>query len=378
MIRVWTPALFPPEPQRPLASFLCMPRSNPSRADRELMRQATSAGYQVSAAQLERWRSKGLLPAPARIFLGRRGSEMVYPEGTAELVCTLAKHAGPGRKVEDLALLAFFDGAMVPEEALKTALAVAYFTRRFQSDRQVSDVIASVPDGWDQDLGIAYEAAEAEAKLDLAEGGRAIQQMRINLRRLPELAQAPRRILDERLLGVLVGLNLPRLPKEDVEFMSDLSAALALNSAQDGDDALAVWEYAAISHVAQMAVYEETSPEERLGLLVETSLEELYELRGQVRVAADQMWERATGGRQAQAPNTEPWLARAMASMLMEWMSARLVHPPGAVLAERYYPESLAHLELCCLWAAAAEPAREGQVGEGRARFIDRTTRRRE
>src|SRR5689334_4309711 len=103
-----------------------------------------------------------------------------------------------------------------------------------------------------------------------------------------------------------------------------------------------------------MADYQETSPEERLRHLLEASPQDLADLREQVKTASDQMWERATGGIHEHAPHTQPWMARAMASMLVEWMTARTVHPPGARLADRYFIESLAHLGLCFLMADAA------------------------
>lgn len=321
-----------------------------------MIRQAAAAGYPVSAAQLERWRRSGLLPVPARVFLGRDGSETQYPPGTGELVCVLARHAGPGRAVQDVALLAFFEGAALPDLTVKVALADAYFTSRFGREEQVGDVMATVPGEWSGELGPWYEDAEATARLDVAEGGRAIRQMRINLRRLPDLAHASRHAVDERLLGVLVGLNLPALPQDDLAFMADLHAVLDLDCDHDGDDVLAVWDYAAVSHAAQMAVYRETSPEERLRLLMEADPEDLAELRVQVKTAVDQLWERATWGTQKHAPDPDPSAARSMAAMLVEWMSARLVHPPGANLADRYFIESLAHLQLCCLMAGVVGP----------------------
>lgn len=346
---LWNPAPSPKEPCCCLASVMSMPRSKPSKADQELVRQAAEAGYHVNAAQLERWRRSGVLPAPARLHLGRHGSHTVYPDGTGDLVCALAKHAGPGRSLQDVALLAFFDDAAVPQKAVKDALAATYFTGRFVHTDRVNEITDSVPGGWSGELGPHYEAAEADARIDLEAGGRAIRQMRINLRRLPDLAKASRHEVDQRLLGVLVGLNLPRLPQQDLDLMSDLSVAVDLDCDHEACDALAVWEYAAISHAAQMADYQETSPEERYGCLLEATAEELADLRVQVKTACDQMWERASGGIHQHAPHTQPWMARAMASMLVEWMTARMAHPPGVRLADRYFIQSLSHLGLCCL-----------------------------
>ncbi|MFG3490177.1 hypothetical protein [Streptomyces sp. NPDC047972] len=354
---------------------MTMPRSEPSRADRELIRYARAQGYEVSASQLERWRRRGLVPQPTRVYRGRHGTASVYPGGTGDLVCALARHSVPGRRSDDLALLAFFDGADVPETALKLAIARAYFDSRLRHENVLSEASASVPEGWGSLLGSDYEQAEAEARIDLAKGGRAVRQMRINLRRLPDLAGAPQREVDERLLGVLVGLNRLRLPEDDREFMTDLSAALAFDCGEDGDDVFAVWEYAALAHGPQMAGHQETSPEERLHLLLQASREELRSLREEVRTAVDQVWHRATWGLEPEADLTRPWMARNSAGMLMEWMSARQVQPGRVSMADRYFL-SLGHLELCCL-AAERRAGEEWQrpVGEGRAGFIERTAR---
>ncbi|MFC9792877.1 hypothetical protein ACFVJI_09580 [Streptomyces sp. NPDC127584] len=352
-----------------------MPRSEPSKADQELIRYARVQGYEVSASQLERWRRRGLVPQPARVYRGRHGTASVYPDGTDDLVCALARHSVPGRRSDDLALLAFFDGADVPEAALKLAIARAYFDSRLRHENVIAEVAAAVPEGWGSLLGSEYEQAEAEARTDLAKGGRAVRQMRINLRRLPDLAGAPQREVDERLLGVLVGLNRLRLPEGDSEFMADLSAVLAFDRGQDGDDVFAVWEYAALAHAPQMAAHEETSPEERFDLLLQASREELHSLRGEVRTAVDQVWHRATWGLEPEADLTRPWVARNSAGMLMEWMSARQVQPGKVSMADRYFL-SLGHLELCCMAAERTAGERwQRPVGEGRAGFIARTAR---
>ncbi|MBM9624809.1 hypothetical protein JE024_40535 (plasmid) [Streptomyces zhihengii] len=49
-----------------------MPRSEPSGADQELIHHARTHGYTVTASQLERWRRRGMLPPPARLYRGGR------------------------------------------------------------------------------------------------------------------------------------------------------------------------------------------------------------------------------------------------------------------------------------------------------------------
>ncbi|MFJ7146692.1 hypothetical protein ACIQVT_00440 [Streptomyces sp. NPDC100445] len=349
-----------------------MPRTAPAQAELKLMDAAAASGFPVSASQLERWRHHGLIPSPCRRAAGAGRYERVYPQGTEDLVCALARHAGPGRSYDDLALLAFFSGVTVPEAALKTALARVYFKHRVQHEEQVERVQAQVPPPWAAEMDNEYERAEAAAKISLAENSRAIRQMRINLRRRHDLTRSSREEVDARLLGVLVGLERRRLPESDAAFMTDLTAALHLDC-DIAEDCLAVWDYAAVCHVSQMGRQETTSPQERLEKLVRISAEDLQALRREVLDDMDQVWTRATGGRQTRAARDQPWLARSAAGVLMEWMSARETHPPGSVLADRYFIDSLADLSLRC-WIFQTRSAWTDQPGEGRTAFTARTT----
>ncbi|MEU0414391.1 hypothetical protein ABZ307_42400 [Streptomyces griseorubiginosus] len=75
-----------------------MTRGAPSAADQELIERLAALGLRVSAAQLERWRGTGLLPAHARRGLGRgRGSVSVLAEETVAVAAALGRHARPGR-----------------------------------------------------------------------------------------------------------------------------------------------------------------------------------------------------------------------------------------------------------------------------------------
>ncbi|MFJ7905436.1 hypothetical protein [Kitasatospora sp. NPDC096204] len=347
-----------------------MPRTAPSAADRELIALTAADGHPVSAAQLKHWRRRGLLPSPARQFLGRDGTRTVYPPGTRELVRSLARHAGPGRSLDDLALLAYFcDEAPVPELALKTALARVYFLRRNRHWEAVDTERAKVPEELRSD-DVHYDVAEAEALIELRGGGAIIRQMRRNLRRRPGLAKASRQEIDERVAGVLTNLNRPRLPEDDLEFMADLEAVLDFDSEESSLARLAVWETVAIAHAAQMAELRETSGEERLHRLAAATMAELADLRAEVRQASEETWGRATGGRLGALPLDQPGFARLTAAELVEWMSAKTVHPEGAVLAERYFTDSLADLLARCYLARV----RRTGVGEGREAFVARTS----
>ncbi|WP_413812621.1 hypothetical protein [Streptomyces sp. OE57] len=71
------------------------------------------------------------------------------------------------------------------------------------------------------------------------------------------------------------------------------------------------------------------------------------------------MWHRATVGLAGALPD-RPRLVRHSAAALVEWMSAKDVHPAGAVLADRYYIESLSDLYLRCFVAGAKRLAEHG------------------
>lgn len=99
-----------------------MPRKPSSPADEVLLATARARGATVSATQLERWRSGGLLPRNVTRSLGRGcGSTSTPAEGAVELVVWLAQHSRPGRRPHDLALLAFGKGLAVPEPTVRAA-----------------------------------------------------------------------------------------------------------------------------------------------------------------------------------------------------------------------------------------------------------------
>src|SRR6266567_222444 len=118
-----------------------MPRSTVSEADQLLIAQAARCGAVVTARQLERWRARGLLAPNVRHALGGgRGSTSEPPPGAAKLVVWLARHARPGRRPGDLALLAFAAGLSVPEDTVRAAFADAVTSIRLP-------VEASMPPG---------------------------------------------------------------------------------------------------------------------------------------------------------------------------------------------------------------------------------------
>lgn len=117
-----------------------MPRST-SEADRQLIAHAARHAATVTASQLERWRSSGLLAPNIRRALGRgRGSTSEPPPGAADLVVWLAANERPGRRPSDLALFAFADGLAVPEGTVRASFTSAVTNIRLP-------VEASMPPG---------------------------------------------------------------------------------------------------------------------------------------------------------------------------------------------------------------------------------------
>ncbi|MFF2618592.1 hypothetical protein [Kitasatospora sp. NPDC058046] len=341
-------------------------------------------GNPVSVAQLERWRRLGLLPAPDRVFLGgRAGTRTSYPQEVKDLARVMARRHRPGRLLDDTVLLAFFcDSARIPEIPLKSALVRTYFPQRERHRDAVARIADAVPGDPGSERDIFYDWAEAEAALDVEEGGMAIRKMRANLRRLPDLARASREEVDGGLVGVLIHLKSARLPEDDLDLMRDLEAAIDLDSEEFSLARLAVWQYAATTHAGQMGRFEETNGERRLHTLCYTPLDELHRLRDEVVAAMQETWWRATGGRRGALALDTVSMARSSACALAEWTTARRAHPEGSSFADIHFTDSLLYLARATAIAwllnrADRRPATTPLVdkaGEGRAAFIARTT----
>ena len=111
-----------------------MPRTGPSDAERAMIDQLVLRGASVSAAQLERWRSAGVLPRNARLYLGRgRGTASSYTEAAVDMAEALALAVRRGRSIHEAVLRIFtanprlpdlfeHPGLPIPESALRRAL----------------------------------------------------------------------------------------------------------------------------------------------------------------------------------------------------------------------------------------------------------------
>lgn len=69
-----------------------------------------SCGYNVSSDQLTRWHRAGLLPRPRQILLGRRGSKIVYPNGSAKQVIEICRIREKERRLAYVAWQLWWNG----------------------------------------------------------------------------------------------------------------------------------------------------------------------------------------------------------------------------------------------------------------------------
>lgn len=100
-----------------------MPRSAPSRADRELLAELTKRGVGCSPYKLERWRQHGLLPRSRVEHPGGGGSRAVLDPDSVDRASCLARWSRPGLPWQLLGL-ALMNVALVLDEApLRASLA---------------------------------------------------------------------------------------------------------------------------------------------------------------------------------------------------------------------------------------------------------------
>jgi hypothetical protein len=338
-----------------------MVRSEPSAADRHLLRILERNGLKLSPYQLERWRTAGLIPRLGQHTLMRIGDSKIHTPATAVLVTGLATCAPLCRTHEDLALLAFFNEVPVPPDAVREALAKVYFPQHAEAREQENVHLQRIPVEHRGEHGPEYDWAEAAAASDMDEYEAAVRQMRDNLRCRRDLATASRTELDGRVRGVLIWLNMPALPVHDNEFMADLRAAMAFSGPPV--NSRAAWLLAAVCHSQQLAERSETCARERLENLLAVTDGELGALREQVRESLDAMWFMASEGRSRHFPLETSAHARLAGRMLAEWTTARLAYPSGS------RPAQVLVDSLHSLWSLCSTDT----VGEGRAAFERRT-----
>lgn len=111
-----------------------MPRSEPSSVDKELIRDLARIGVTVSHAQLERWRTFGIMPRNHREHLGRgRGSKSAPHPSALHIAEAISKRAAPKRPIEEITLRVFLESVEIrfSESAVKASL--EWYVRRQMS-----------------------------------------------------------------------------------------------------------------------------------------------------------------------------------------------------------------------------------------------------
>lgn len=192
------------------------------------MAEVRSAGVSVSAAQLERWRAKGLLPRASRTWRGRYGSESELPAGSLELATALGRRARRGQDWSELAIQIWLDGAPVREALLSRALRKVAVQLAELGRQTVEKAMARhpVPDEWS--LGLEYDQAEALTQMFMRTMGTSPvnRQMRARLR-----AAGYQEIPEFPLEGVLT--HLITQEPADEELVQQWVVAIGLDSAGD-------------------------------------------------------------------------------------------------------------------------------------------------
>jgi hypothetical protein len=158
--------------------LIAVVRVSPSDADRELIDVLSEAGFQVSHAQLERWRSFGLLPRHQRQHLGRgRGSSSTLDPGILDLAKAIAARVSATRPIQEITLRVFLECPQfeLSEKALKTSLLWFIARKVRKADREAVEALAGFP-------SVTEEAEDAAAQ-------RIIDFFNEPLKKLPESDQ---------------------------------------------------------------------------------------------------------------------------------------------------------------------------------------------
>lgn len=121
----------------------------------QVIAHAANAGFTVSRHQLERWQGNGLIPRPHQKGLGQgRGTQTLYPEGTAQHVLTLCHISEQHRSLERRGWELWWQGFSVEERYWRPMLQLVaeMFDRRkvdlLNPDDAVSDQITDVIGGF--------------------------------------------------------------------------------------------------------------------------------------------------------------------------------------------------------------------------------------
>ncbi len=81
--------------------------------------------HKVNRKLLENWRSKGLVPRPKQIHLGRQGSKSLYPAGTVQQVIALCEIHKEKHHLSSVAWWLWWQGYEIPSHVIRTYISKA-------------------------------------------------------------------------------------------------------------------------------------------------------------------------------------------------------------------------------------------------------------
>ena len=204
-----------------------MSRSAVSKADQALIAEVAARGVSISATKLERWRSVGLMPSPAVVHLGARGTSTTYLPDAVEIAAAIGRLSHRGHPFRTVAVSLFFEGYPVPDELLTDGFQT--LVHQFTSD--FATIRAQLrPDGPDD--GDLLADAEVMATRTIAENGWSVRRMRRNLRANPppDVTPANREAVLEGVLASMVRFAIGELPESD-DSLTEVVAAIGAQGA---------------------------------------------------------------------------------------------------------------------------------------------------
>jgi hypothetical protein len=124
-----------------------MARGSPSPTDQALIEALRTSGFEVSYAQLERWRSFGILPSHPREYLGRgKGSVSTLDPTIQRVAAEIAARVAATRPLQEVTLQLFLEcpGLELTEKPVKASLEW-FIDRKIRSAyRKVTESLAGV------------------------------------------------------------------------------------------------------------------------------------------------------------------------------------------------------------------------------------------
>ncbi len=134
-----------------------------------VLRLAAEAGLRVTKTQLRDWRQGGFISPPQRHWLGRgRGSESLYPPGTAQQVIKLCEELAMKRSLIHAGWTVWWKGGWLSEELIRLLLNVKVAQLQLVSVENAQGKLETLIDGWGHGRlpHLALRAMRRDAKGD--------------------------------------------------------------------------------------------------------------------------------------------------------------------------------------------------------------------